>query len=298
MAGDWHESIVNLIQERPAFAFELLKLADDEDYGEDVIDGAERSTNAVGSKSTTERRADAVTKLHLLHREFANLVLICEVQSTWSDDKYRRLLGYVARAFEDHPESDVDLLIVCRTDALAKRYQHGVRINRRFRFVPLTLGPRDLRPFTDPGQPGASADAAVLRLLFHPEPDEPDLVINTVDELLGTIGEGQAADYVHMLLDLTGEQCRQLLEELMQTARRTYHSEFTERFRREGLEQGLEQGHLESARAFLLEIFEMRGLALDEALRERIASCQDLDRLNEWRQRAKIAANAAEVFAE
>ncbi|WP_199038303.1 hypothetical protein [Glycomyces salinus] len=299
MADDWHENIVNLIQDQPRFAAELLRAADGEDYGDIAVSNAERSANALGSKATTERRADAVSALTLEFSEVDRLLVITEVQGKWSEEKNRRLLGYVSRAFEDNPDSEVELLMICRTDALARKFKQGIRVNRRWQLAPLTLSPGDLLPYRDPDDPGATPESAVLRVLLNPSPDDPESVIRTVDDLLGTIEPEVAIDYINMIADCLDENARVILESLMRTKPRPYryHSEWTDQLRREGRQEGRQEGRLQEAREALVDVCIARSIVLGEAERALIEQCGDLDRLREWRSRARSAKHLADIFA-
>ncbi|MFJ7960429.1 hypothetical protein ACIQ62_29480 [Streptomyces sp. NPDC096319] len=48
----------------------------------------------------------------------------------------------------------------------------------------------------------------------------------------------------------------------------------------------------------ILIVIEQRGLAVSEAVRERVASCDDPDVLRRWLVRAVTVASAEEIFAE
>ncbi|WP_157930578.1 hypothetical protein [Glycomyces xiaoerkulensis] len=288
MADDPHENIVNLIQTNPRFAAELLGIADRRDYGDLSITGAERSTNALGSKATTERRADAVTALTLEFSEVDRLVVITEVQNKWSEDKNRRLLGYVARAFEDHAECEVELLMVCGSDQVARKFREGVRINRRWWLTPLTVSPSDLRPITDPNDPGATPERVMLGLMLNPDPEDPEPAIDTVDQVLGTIETGAAKDCVNMLYAVVNRDVLKLLEDRMKTQTRPYHSAWTDELRAE------ERLHV--FREVLIEICDARGLDLTPEQRSTVAECTDLERLHQWRVSAFRASHAEEIF--
>ncbi|MCH7230414.1 hypothetical protein L0U85_06025 [Glycomyces sp. L485] len=295
MAEDWHENIVNLFQERPHFTVELLKAADEGCYGDIAVTSAERSTNAVGSKATTERRADAVTALTLDFGEVKKLVVITEIQSQWSDDKQRRLLGYVARSFEDH-ECEVELLMICRTDSLARKFREGIRVNRRWLLAPLTIGPADMPPYTDPDHPEATVEGAVLRLMLNRNLEDPEPAIRTVDRFLGSMESGTATDYADMLLNCLDDKAREILEELMKTESRPYHSEWSDKLRREGAEEGREEGRVEMSRRHLIKLCTGRSIALSDVERDRIEQCGDVDQLDRWFDRALTAGSADEVF--
>jgi hypothetical protein len=69
-----------------------------------------------------------------------------------------------------------------------------------------------------------------------------------------------------------------------------------EQGREQGREQGLEQGLARGLQAALLTVLEVRGLALDDRMQERIAACSDIDQLRELIARAKTITTSEELF--
>jgi len=58
------------------------------------------------------------------------------------------------------------------------------------------------------------------------------------------------------------------------------------------------RGEAKGVAQSILGFLEARGLAVSEARRQEILSCQDLDRLHRWLQRAALASSADEVTSE
>ena len=61
--------------------------------------------------------------------------------------------------------------------------------------------------------------------------------------------------------------------------------------------RGEARGEIKATAKSLLRVLAARGITVDEATRERIEGCGDLDTLNTWLQRAAVAASAVEVVA-
>ncbi|RRR98575.1 hypothetical protein [Glycomyces terrestris] len=281
MPGEFHEILVKLIQDEPESVAWLLGRAGGRRGARCVA--AQTRTGSVGSPGPTERRADGVVRL-----EFADgsqLLVVCEVQNEWSEDKYFRLPGYVSRAFEDH-RIPVSLLMICRSDSLARRFRRGIEMGPGSTVAVETVGPSQV-PELGSGDEPPTAAAAVLAAVLRKQPKhvpEP-LFVSTLDAWLGTIEPGRAADYAKYLLTTLAKEPATLLEALMKTEARLYHSEYTEELlakgREKGLEEGLEEGALRHARATLLRILEAGGPVSAER-REAIESCTDLARLDAW----------------
>ncbi|WP_327316481.1 hypothetical protein [Streptomyces sp. NBC_01235] len=48
----------------------------------------------------------------------------------------------------------------------------------------------------------------------------------------------------------------------------------------------------------VLRVLEVRGIAISDDIRERITTCTDLDRLDDWLDRAGTVEQAEDLFAE
>jgi hypothetical protein len=63
-------------------------------------------------------------------------------------------------------------------------------------------------------------------------------------------------------------------------------------------EEGREQGRAQAKGEMILRILEWRSIPVPDDVRERVEACTDLDKLEEWAQRAVHAADAAELFVD
>ncbi|GHD13574.1 hypothetical protein GCM10010313_38710 [Streptomyces violarus] len=81
-----------------------------------------------------------------------------------------------------------------------------------------------------------------------------------------------------------------------------YKSYISEEIRDEGREEGREEGRAEGearrGAADVLEVLDVRGIDVPEAVRERIVSCDDPEALRRWHRRAVIAPTAEQIFSD
>jgi hypothetical protein len=61
--------------------------------------------------------------------------------------------------------------------------------------------------------------------------------------------------------------------------------------------QGIEEGRVEGLARAILQVLDTRGVAVDDASREQIVSCTDLDTLTAWLDRSLIAGQVSDLFA-
>lgn len=277
MPGEFHEILVKLIQDEPASVPWMLALAGGPRGAKWVK--AETRSGAVGSSGSTERRADGVVRLGFA--DGSELLVVCEVQNEWSEDKYHRLPGYVARAFEDH-RIPVMLLMLCRTDALARRFRRGISTGPGCILAVATVGPNDMPDLgSDDAPPNAAAAVAAAIMRRQPKSIPTELFVSTLDRWLGAVEPGRAAGYAKFLLTTLAKEPANLLEALMKTEARLYHSEYTEELLAKGREQGLDEGAVRHARATLLRMLEAEG-KVSAQRRTEIEACSDLPRLDAW----------------
>ncbi|WP_100445275.1 RpnC/YadD family protein [Glycomyces xiaoerkulensis] len=297
MPGDAHELIAMAIRDEPRTAAWLLDLAD-LDRRAHVCNGAETRSESVGSPGPTERRADAVVRLSLPNE--SDRIVICEAQNSWKDEKYYRLPGYMTRAFEDH-RIPVELVLICSEDSLAMRYRKGVYLGPGNTMMVHALGPSDFPDLIDPDSvPSVGGAVVVAAICKRPRTRAPESFISTLDQRLGTIEAGRAADYAKFLLTALAEAPARMLEELMQTKSRPYHSEYSDRLRtegrQEGRQEGREEGAVEHARSVLLRMIETSSDRTAEAQRKRIEACDDLEQLDAWITEFLAKGSEASIF--
>jgi hypothetical protein len=86
--------------------------------------------------------------------------------------------------------------------------------------------------------------------------------------------------------------------ELKDAARNEGRTEGRAEGRSEGHAEGRTEGHTEAAARHLLTVLRVRSIAVPEAVRERIQTEKDLQRLERWLEKAVVAATIAEVIDE
>jgi hypothetical protein len=77
-----------------------------------------------------------------------------------------------------------------------------------------------------------------------------------------------------------------------------YQGDFAKRCYEQGREDGFVAGRVEEAARVVLATFQVRGIAVPDAARERILAEKDLARLEHWLDRAVLATSVAEVLDE
>ena len=109
--------------------------------------------------------------------------------------------------------------------------------------------------------------------------------------------------YIQLVSASVGEKIMQQVREQLPPEEQWELTDFERRgstyFRahREGFKEGLEQGLEKGLQAALRTVLEVRGLALDDHLQERIAACSDVVQLRELIARAATITTSEELFS-
>ena len=81
-----------------------------------------------------------------------------------------------------------------------------------------------------------------------------------------------------------------------------YQSDFAKKYFAQGLTkgrtEGLTEGRAEEAARALLTVLRARGIAVPDAVRERILAQKDPERLERWLEKAAVAASVQAVMDE
>ena len=71
-----------------------------------------------------------------------------------------------------------------------------------------------------------------------------------------------------------------------------WKSDFIESY----VQQGVQQGEVKAKAEGVIKIIDTRGIHATDQQRDRVSSCTDIAQLDEWFDRALVAASAADIF--
>ena len=77
-----------------------------------------------------------------------------------------------------------------------------------------------------------------------------------------------------------------------------YQTDFAKKYVAQGRVEGRAEGRAEEAARNLLAVLRVRGIAVSDAIRQRILDQKDAERLERWLEKAAVAASIAEVMDE
>src|SRR5688572_2461344 len=114
---------------------------------------------------------------------------------------------------------------------------------------------------------------------------DPELAPGLVDAVVSSaqgLDSERFTFYVDLALSALGGAVRAALEAKMRSGNYEYQSELVRELVGKGREEGQLIGRLEGERTALLRVLEARGLKVDDAARQRIEACTQLEQLERW----------------
>ncbi len=245
-----------------------------------------------------ERRADTVLMFEPDMGE--HFVLAVEAQTKKDPDKAKNWAYYVAylRAKYDLP---VLLVVVCRDRSTAAwatgPFESTVGPWTSQVTRPFVMGPQSVPAITDATVVAQQPALAALSAIVHSQSPRAAAILETVARGLVSFEPDMTKYWFEVVeVGLESTPARKNWRKLMQNVVTHYpgHRTLFEEKYLEGKAEGEAKGEAKG----ILRVLEVRGLALSDDVRQRITTCTDLDRLNDWLDRSGTVERAEDLFTE
>ncbi len=208
----------------------------------------------------------------------------------------------VARATHRCPS---DLLVVALDPAVAGWCADPIEIGvPGFVLHPPVLRRTAVPIVTDLEEAARRPELGVLSVMAHGEARQGATIAAAVLPAIRELDDERTRLYCDLVYNSLNEAARQALETMMKGYE--YQSDFAKKYVAQGIDQGRAEGRTEgraegraeeAARA-LLTVLRARGIAVPDAVRERILAQKEPERLERWLEKAVVAASAAAVIDE
>jgi len=291
-----HEILADLFKNRPSLAAEILVEVLDvplPDYTEARITSADLT-----EIQPAEYRADLVVLLF----NGAELVRVVIVEVQLASDARKRFTwpayAAVSRAIHECP---VALLIIAPDPAVAAWCAEPIETGiPGFVLSPSVLHRTDVPIVTDRGEAARRPELGVLSAIAHGETEAGEAIASAMLPVIKELDADRSRLYYDLVYNSVNEAARRVLEAMMKNYE--YQSPFAKKYvaqgRTEGRVEGRTEGRTEEAARNLLTVLRVRGLAVPEAIRERILAQTDPERLERWLEKAAVAASVTAVIDE
>lgn len=141
---------------------------------------------------------------------------------------------------------------------------------------------------TDVDQARSLPELAVLSTVANADGPDRKAVLTAFAEALEVTDRDKGELYHDYVRSQLSEAARHCLEEIMQAGVYEWQSDFALKH--------IAEGKIEGEIELLLVVLESRGFEVGDDLRQRIASCQDLEQIHVWARNAVTASSLDEVF--
>ncbi|MGW2381477.1 hypothetical protein [Streptomyces sp. NPDC001658] len=293
MVTSAHEGMHRIFQERPEILAPVFGVLGVPLPAKVTVDAV---TTDVTEARPLERRVDTVLRIGPSDGE--DFLLAIESQSKKVAGKEASWAYYIAY-LQAKFGLPVLLLVVCQDRATAKwaagPFDCGTRGWTALRTYPLVAGPDNLPVITDARTAVKNLALAVLSALAHARTADCDAIMKAIVTALQETRDTDpdTADYFFDFLEISlgGSPAGEKLREIM-----SFVSYFPGRgtVRETAYLEGRAEGEVKG----ILSVLEVRGIPVSDDVRERIASCADLELLDAWLERSRTVVRAEDLFAE
>ena len=276
-----HEVLVDLFKNRPSLGAELL----DEALGVALPSYTAARLLSIDLTKVRPAQYSADVVVHLLDGDVPVRVVIIEVQLGIDPRKRYTWPDYVTGARAVHG-CQASLLVVAPVPRVAAWCAEPIEIGvPGFVLVPPVLGRATVPVVTNPEEAARRPELAVLSALTHGRSDQGAAIARAVLPAVDGLPEERARFYGELVLDSLNEATRRALEAMMKGY--VYQGAFAK--------MAFDQGEADGRAGSVLTVLRARGIAVPDAVRERILAQTDLDRLERWLEKAAVVASVAEV---
>ncbi len=135
-------------------------------------------------------------------------------------------------------------------------------------------------------------ELGVLSAIAHGKSDQGATIAAAVLPAIQGLDEDRARFYYDLVFNSMNDATRRALEEGMKGYE--YQNDFAKKYVAQGRTEGLTEGLARN----LLTVLRVRGMAVPDAVRERILAQKDQERLERWLEKAVVASSVAAVLDE
>jgi hypothetical protein len=283
-----HEILVDLFKNRPSLAAEILV----EVLGLSLppYTEARLASTDLTEIQPAEYRADLVVVL--LDRGKPVRVVIVEVQLGVDPKKRLSWPAYVtvSRAIHGCPAG---LLVVAPEPVVAGWCAEPIETGvPGFVLRPPVLRRTAVPAVTDLEEAARRPELGVLSAMSHGDTEQGATIGDAVLRAIRDLDNDRARLYYDLVYNSLNEAARRSLEEMMKGYE--YQSDFAKKY----VTQGRVEGRAEEAARALLTVLRARGIAVPDAVCERILAQKDPERLERWLEKAAVATSVDAVFDE
>lgn len=278
-----HEALHQVFRESPNLFAETIQRACGRDFPE-IVESELIDSDLTEIKPIV-RRPDTVIKAETTR---GPQLLVVEAQNREDRSKIRSWAYYLAY-LENKYQIPATLLVVTPDLETARWARGPFRLGstglQNLRLDPFVAGPDNTPFITDLEQAVDDVDFAVLSTLTHRFDPDIEKALGTLAQAIDTMQPKQSA----LWADLTEVGLEGCAQEIWRQIMQTMQYEFGSQLAR--------QTAAKTEARLILKSLEIHGIPVSEEARRKIESCNDIDVLEVWFERAHEVKRAEDLFA-
>ncbi|MBA2808307.1 hypothetical protein E0500_013070 [Streptomyces sp. KM273126] len=243
-----------------------------------------------------ERRLDTLLRLETEDDE--PFLLAIEAQGKKDPNKHASWAYYASYLLNKYRLQPL-LLVVCQDHATAEWAAREVSFGPRqwplLTLRPMVAGPHNMPVITNPAEVRKDLALATLSAITHATNPKAEVILKAMTNVLRDTPAALANPIIELIAQGLGKHpAAEIWRKLVAVDLSFYKSPLSEEIR----DEGRAEGETRRAAQDILDVFEVRGIDVPEAVRERITNCDDPETLRHWHRRAIIAPSADEIFTD
>jgi hypothetical protein len=249
-----------------------------------------------------ERRADSVLQVEFLVEDAAGkYILVIESQTDEDRDQLRRWPYYIAHPHDKY-DCPVILAVVCSKRSTAQWARRPIEVGLRDLICQTTrlvvFGPDNVPLITDHEDAAEDVMLTVFSAFTHSRGPEEGAILEALASAMTTIDEEAASGLQEFIeIGLGQTPGAEIWRTMMATRTYPFVSQTRLRGREEGRAEGREEGEAKGLAEAIFEVFDQRGIEVDDDSRQRIESCADAGVLRALLRQSLSAAKPSDLFA-
>ena len=281
-----HEAPIELIRQNPGLAVELLRAMTGLRLPVDI--DVSLGPTDLSEVVPVKFLADATVVVADRTTGKPVLVIVVEPQGRDAPTKQFAWPAYLTLARSHAKCRRAFLLVICPDPREARKCRRVIRTGH----PGFDLRPEVIDASNIPGARNASPYLVIFAAYMGAISLNEDIGVRTfLKAVRGTGASGaDRKRLATIMLNLASDAARRRLETMMTTME--WKSDFIESY----VPQGVQQGEVKAKAEGVIKIIDTRGIHATDQQRDRVSSCTDIAQLDEWFDRALVAASAADIF--
>jgi hypothetical protein len=286
-----HDGPIDVIRSNPDMTANLVRLVTAISIPAQHKVRVELGSTDASNVVPDEFKADMVTIIRDRATGDPLLLVVIEPQGRKDDEKRFSWPAYLANLRAAHKCESAVLIVICWDAAEADKCRAAIPMGHPgYVLIPIVIGPRDGQELTGTG-PWLTVLAGSMGAIDLTADAGRRMVLDAIRDTRSNTPTTRTLTAI-ILGVAPNDAARSALEALMET--KEYKNDFFDRAEAIGEARGEARGEAKA----VVKILDARAVGLTTEQRDRVLSCEDINQLDSWFDRALTATSADDVFKD